>query len=116
MSISRIGGTSRYSDSVVHNGVAYFSGIVPTVNGTLYAQTKEVLSLLDTQLASVGSSKNDILSMTIYLIDAGQYDSMNRAYDEWIGSVAPARATIGVFTLPNPMWKIELVVVAKVMV
>lgn len=116
MSISRIGGTPRYSDSVVHNGVAYLSGIVPTVSATLYMQTKEVLSLLDTQLALVGSSKNDILSMTIYLTDASQYNYMNKAYDEWIGPVAPSRATIGISSFPNPMWKIEIVVVAKVMV
>lgn len=113
MSITRTGGTSRYSDIVCYNGVAYLSGIVPSVAASLYVQTKEVLSLLDAQIRLIGSTNNDILSLTIYLTDATMYDEMNRAYDEWIGPVAPARATIGVVGFPNPMWKIEIVATVK---
>jgi len=113
MSIKRLGGTSRYSDIVCYNGVAYLSGIVPTVSASLYAQTKEVLSLLDAQLALIESTSSDILMLTIYLTDATMYDEMNRAYDEWIGPVAPARTTIGIAVFPNPMWKIEIVATAK---
>lgn len=110
--ITRIGGTSRYSDILIHNRIVYLSGIVPSCDGSLYDQTKEVLTLLDAKLKCSGSSKNDILMMTIYLADASSYEEMNVAYDEWVGK-PPARATIGV-GLPNTMWKLEIAVTAAI--
>ena len=110
----RIGGNNRYSDIVINDRIIYLSGIVPSRDGTLYEQTKEVLELLDKSLNCAGSSKNDILTMTIYLTDITRYEEMNLAFDEWIPAKSgPARATVGA-TLPNPMWKIEVVVSAAV--
>ena len=110
--ITRIDGTKRYSDILIHNRIVYLSGIVPSCEGTLYDQTKEVLNLLDSKLKCCGSSKNDILMMTIYLTDITKYDEMNVAYDEWVGK-PPARATIGA-SLPNSMWKLEVAVTAAI--
>ena len=112
----RYGGTSRYSDVVVHNNVAYLSGIVPTdLSNNIIGQTYEVLNTLDRLLDKIGSSKQLILSMTIYLKDALLYDDMNLAFDNWIqGSPPPARATIGIVSFPNPRWLIEIVVTASV--
>jgi enamine deaminase RidA (YjgF/YER057c/UK114 family) len=109
---TRIGGTKRYSDILIHNRIVYLSGIVPTCEGTLYTQTKEVLDILDSKLKCCGSSKNDILMMTIYLTDITNYDEMNVAYDEWVGK-PPARATIGA-SLPNSIWKLEVAVTAAI--
>ena len=116
MIITRYGGTSRYSDAVVHNNVAYLSGIVPTdLSNNIIGQTYEVLTNLDKVLATIGSSKDSILSMTIYLKDASLYNDMNVAFDKWINnSPAPARATIGIVSFPNPRWLIEIVVTAAV--
>ena len=109
--VTHIGGTSRYSDFVIHDNIAYFSGIVPTKDGSVYEQTKEVLELIDMNLKLAGSSKNCILEMTIYLKDETTYEEMNLAFDEWIiNTKGPARATIGNIKLPNPMWKIEIVI------
>jgi enamine deaminase RidA (YjgF/YER057c/UK114 family) len=112
----RYGGTSRYSDAVVHNNVAYLSGIIPIdLSNNIIGQTYEVLAELDTQLEKINSSKELILSMTIYLKDASLYDDMNLAFDHWIkGSPPPARATIGIVSFPNPRWLIEIVVTASV--
>lgn len=110
----RIGGTNRYSDVVTHNGVAYFSGITPTdLSNNIIGQTYDVLDTLDKQLTKIGSSKNLILSMTIYLKDASLYDDMNVVFDHWIkGSPLPAVNTIGIVNFPNPRWLIEIVVTA----
>ena len=114
MDIRRIGGTTRYSDIVIHNHVAYLSGIVPIdLSNNIIGQTQEVLNTLDTLLASIYSSKEHILSMTIYLKDASLYQEMNVAYDRWVTS-PPARATIGIVTFPNPRWLIEIVVTASI--
>ena len=112
--IIRYGGTSRYSDAVVHNNIAYLSGIVPTdLSNNIIGQTYEVLDTLDRLLEKIGSSKQLILSMTIYLKDSSLYDDMNLAFDHWIkGSPPPARATIGIVSFPNPRWLIEIVVTA----
>ena len=115
MSLTRIGGTNRYSDIVLHNRTVYLSGVVPTTDGSVYDQTKEVLETISNHLICVGSSNRDILNMTIYLTDESSYTEMNRAFDEWIPKgCAPARATIGNVRFPNPMWKVEITVIAHV--
>ena len=116
--LSRFGGTHRYSDAVIHvnNNVAYLSGIVATdLSNNIIGQTYEVLHTLDRHLEKIGSSKESILSMMIYLKDASLYDDMNVAFDNWIkGTPPPARATIGIVNFPNPRWLIEVVVTAAV--
>lgn len=115
MSIKRIGGTNRYSDIVIHERIAYLSGVVPSKDASVYEQTKEVLSTISSLLESVSSSNKSIISMTIYLTDETSYEEMNRAFDEWIPiGCAPARATIGSVKFPNPMWKIEVTLSAHI--
>ena len=113
MSIVRIGGTNRYSDVVVFDKRVYLSGVVPNIYAPVYEQTKEVLTRIESILTSAGSSKKNILNMTIYLIDEKSYEDMNRAFDEWIPKdCAPARATIGNVKFPNPLWKVEITLIA----
>ena len=113
MSIVRIGGTNRYSDVVVFDKRVYLSGVVPNIYAPVYEQTKEILTRIDSILTSAGSSKKNILNMTIYLIDEKSYEDMNRAFDEWIPKdCAPARATIGNVKFPNPLWKVEITLIA----
>jgi enamine deaminase RidA (YjgF/YER057c/UK114 family) len=113
MSIIRIGGTNRYSDVVIFDKRVYLSGVVPNIYAPIYEQTKEVLTRIESILTSAGSSKKNILNMTIYLIDEKSYEDMNRAFDEWIPKdCAPARATIGNVKFPNPLWKVEITLIA----
>jgi len=113
--VVRIGGTNRYSDIVIHDNIVYLSGVVPTKDGSVYEQTKEVLTLIDEHLKIAGTSNKLILQMSIYLNDETTYEEMNRAFDEWIpAGSAPARATLGNIKFPNPMWKIEIVLTALV--
>jgi enamine deaminase RidA (YjgF/YER057c/UK114 family) len=111
--ITRVGGTNRYSDYVIHNNIVYLSGVVPSKNDTLLNQTHEVLDTIEKLLLQAGSSKERILQMFIYLNNEADYETMNIAFDKWIpdGS-APARATLRNIRFPNPMWKIEIVVTA----
>jgi enamine deaminase RidA (YjgF/YER057c/UK114 family) len=111
--ITRVGGTNRYSDYVIHNNTVYLSGVVPTKDDTLLNQTVEVLNTIEDILSKAGSSKEKILQMFIYLQDETDYNTMNIAFDAWITSgCAPARASLGNIRFPNTMWKIEIVVVA----
>ena len=53
MTIQRILPSTRLSEVSIHNNLAYFAGQVPelTIEQNAYAQTKEVLGLIDKLLA-----------------------------------------------------------------
>lgn len=69
--------------AVVHNGVATLFAVAPAFVPSMYDQTKAALSLADKTLAEVGSSKDRILTATVFMADMAQKDEMNRAWDEW---------------------------------
>jgi rutC family protein HI_1627 len=116
MSIQRIQPSKRFSEVVIHNNTAYFSGQVPekTVKQNAYEQTNEVLSLIDKLLAEIGSEKSKILATQIFLADMTDYAQLNQAWDEWVDSQnPPSRATVEA-KLADPDWKVEIVIIAAV--
>ena len=66
------------------------------------AQTKQTLDAFTVMLASVGSGLDYIIHINIFLIDINDFDRMNAAYVEKMGSRRPARTTIAVSGLPKP--------------
>jgi enamine deaminase RidA (YjgF/YER057c/UK114 family) len=69
--------------AVVHNGVATLFAIAPVLAPSMYNQTKAALAAADATLAEAGSSKDRILTATVFIADMTQKDEMNRAWDEW---------------------------------
>lgn len=107
--IDRRGTTARYSDAVIHNGVAYIVEVPASTDGGIGQQTSEVLDSLERQLAAVGSDKSRILMATVYLTDLADYDEMNRVWDAWLpAGSAPSRACVRVAGLAQPGWRIEI--------
>ena len=116
MSIRRIRASARFCEVSVHNGIAYFAGQVPetTVEQNAYAQTKEVLELIDNLLAEIGSHKSRILNAQIFLANMQDYAELNQAWDEWVDRAnPPSRATVEA-KLAEPRWKVEIVISAAV--
>ncbi|OOF44731.1 RidA family protein [Rodentibacter trehalosifermentans] len=116
MKIQRIQPSDRFCEVSIHNGVAYFAGQVPetTVEKNAYEQTKEVLSLIDTLLAKIGSHKNKILNAQVFLANMQDYAQFNQAWDEWVDvENPPSRATVEA-ALALPQWKVEIVITAAV--
>jgi len=68
----------------------------------IYAQTGQILDSFSVMLASVGSDLEHIVHINIFLKDMRDFDEMNRAYIEKMGSHWPARTVIGVNELPKP--------------
>jgi enamine deaminase RidA (YjgF/YER057c/UK114 family) len=68
--------------AVIHNGVASFFAVAPNLDPSTYDQTKAALAVVDKTLAEVGSSKDRILTATVFIADMAQKDEMNRAWDE----------------------------------
>ena len=68
----------------------------------VYAQTRQILESFSVMLAAAGSDLNHVLHVNVFLKDVGDFEEMNRAYAEKMGSHRPARTVIGVNDLPKP--------------
>ncbi|WP_395015399.1 RidA family protein [Dongia sp.] len=108
--IERIGKTERLSRVVVHEKVAYFSGLTADDRKQdVVGQTRQILEKADTFLESIGSNRAAVLSATIWLRDIADFDRMNTAWIEWIDrNEPPARATVqAVLGLPDIQVEIQ---------
>ena len=112
MSITRIDQGPRLSEAVIHGETIYLAGQIGAPGESIAAQTRTALAEIDALLAQTGSSKDHLLSATIWLADMADFDEMNAAWDAWIaGHPAPARAT-GEVKLFSPDYKVEIILVA----
>jgi enamine deaminase RidA (YjgF/YER057c/UK114 family) len=113
MTIQRIGKTSRLSRVVVHERVAYFSGLTADDRTQDAAgQTRQILAKADEFLAQIGSTRSLLLSAMIWLRDIADFDVMNGAWMEWIDKdEPPARATVqATMGLPDILVEIQFTV------
>lgn len=116
MTIKRIQVGPRMSQAVVHGNVVYLAGQVCPDAGatTVGAQAKVILGQIDRLLGEAGTSKQNLLSATIWLKDIGTFAEMNEVWDKWVvpGST-PARATVEA-RLAGPPYLIEIAAIAAV--
>ncbi|RAI56045.1 RidA family protein [Roseicella frigidaeris] len=113
MAIRRLAEEERLSGAVVQGGLVWLAGQVaedPSLDAE--GQTADILAQIDALLAAAGSSKRNLLSVTIVLADIADAAAMNRAWDRWLDPAAkPARMTIEA-ALVDPRWKVEITGVA----
>lgn len=110
MDIRRIGKTERLSRVVVHQNVAYFSGLTADDRQQdVIGQTRQILAKADGFLETTGSTRSLLLSATIWLRDIADFDRMNTAWLDWIDKDAPpARATVqAILGLPDILVEIQ---------
>ena len=117
-------GTKRplghYSQAVVHAGLVYVSGQLPTDlesgiirAGTVSEQTERVLGNLARVLEAAGSGLERLVQVTVYLADIAQWPAVNAIYARVMGSHRPARAMVPVTSLHNGV-EIEIQAIATV--
>ena len=113
MSIKRIESGARMSQAVVANGFVFLAGqVAPDPSADVEGQTRQVLGEIDRLLAAAGSSKDHILSATIYLSDIKTFADMNRAWEAWVSANGkPARATVEA-RMVAPEYRVEIQVTA----
>jgi 2-iminobutanoate/2-iminopropanoate deaminase len=68
----------------------------------VYSQTRQILTSFKVMLESVGSNLNHVVHVNVFLKDMTDFEEMNRAYVDVMGSHRPARTAIGVNELPKP--------------
>jgi enamine deaminase RidA (YjgF/YER057c/UK114 family) len=114
MTIERKEVGPRMSQVVVHGDTIYLAGVVAQASkgGTVAAQTKEILAIIDKHLVSAGSDKSKLLAATIYITDMANFAEMNAVWDGWVvPGQTPARATVEA-GLAAPDYKVEIMVTA----
>ena len=75
----------------------YLSGALgntPATQGDVAAQTRETLARLNRALAAAGCSPADVADALVYVTDLKFVPDVDREYDAFFGSHAPARATV----------------------
>ncbi|MXZ36012.1 MAG: RidA family protein [Acidobacteria bacterium] len=71
------------------------------VPGDIEVQTGRVLRNLEGVLRAAGSSLDQVVKTTIYLTDMEEFPRVNKVYGKFFGESLPARATVGVSSLPK---------------
>ena len=112
MTIARHHTTARMSQLVIHGGTAYLAGQVGTGGKSVARQTQDCLDKIDALLAEAGSTRRDLLQVTIWLADMGDFAEMNAVWEAWVPEGhAPARAC-GEARLARPELTVEIIAVA----
>ena len=96
-----------YSQGIVAGGFLFVSGqlpIVPStkqklVNESLADQTKQVLSNIKGVVEAAGGSMNDVVKVTVYLDNMGNWDQVNEVYETFFEHNPPARCVLEVASL-----------------
>lgn len=112
--IERIGLTDRWSDAVVVGNLIFLSGHIAekTRGQSVKVQTEEVLLDMEDTLAKAGVTKDNLVSVNIFLADMSGFNEMNEAWDAWVSiGHAPARATVE-SRLAHPDLAVEMTAVA----
>ena len=66
------------------------------------SQTRQILDSFEVMLSSVGSDLGHVVHVNVFLAQMGDFEAVNAAYAEKMGSHRPARTVIGVSDLPRP--------------
>ena len=97
-----------YSQAVQVGDLVFLSGQIPldpltgaVVAGGIEAQARQVMSNMQAVLTAAGLDFASLVKTTIYLVDLGDFATVNRIYGECFGAVPPARATVQVAALPK---------------
>lgn len=113
MSINHIDSNVRMSQAVVHRGTVYLAGQVANdASVGMREQTQQILDNIDALLERAGSSRDALLSATIWVTDMADFADMNAAWDAWVADRHPPVRACVEAKLAKPEWKVEIMVIA----
>ena len=97
-----------YSVAVKAGGFVFTAGQIaldPATNqlvpGGIEEQTRQALTNLKHVLEAAGTSLENVVKTTVFLMDMGQFPQMNAVYGEFFTNQPPARSTVQVSALPK---------------
>ena len=97
-----------YSQAVKVNKTVYMSGQIPLVpetmdmvEGDIAANIRRVFDNLQAVAEAAGGSLKDVAKLNIFLTDLSHFPTVNEVMAEYFTQPYPARAAIGVASLPK---------------
>jgi reactive intermediate/imine deaminase len=97
-----------YSQAVKSGNTVYCSGQIPLdpvsmnlVEGDMRTQVKRVFDNLQAVAEAAGGSLADVVKLNVFLIDLSHFALVNEIMAEYFRQPYPARAAIGVASLPK---------------
>ncbi|MCX4190669.1 RidA family protein [Methylophaga sp. OBS3] len=97
-----------YSQAIKVGDTVYLSGQIPLVpetmtviEGDFATQTRRVFDNLSAVAKAAGGSLQDVVKLNIYLTDLSYFGTVNEIMAEYFEQPYPARAAIGVASLPK---------------
>jgi len=107
-----------YSQGIVAGDLVFVSGqlgIDPArgqvVEGGIVEQTEQTMKNLAAVLGEAGTSLENAVMVSIFLVDLGDFQAMNEVYARHLTEPYPARATVEIGALPSGA-RVEIAVVA----
>lgn len=97
-----------YSQATATDELLFTAGQIPlTPEGDLLdgadvdVQTEQALENLEAVLEAGGASTEDVLKITVFMTDIGEFEAMDTVYATFFGEDPPARSAVGVAELPK---------------
>jgi len=97
-----------YSQAINTNGLVFLSGQIPldpatmeVVDGDFAARARQVFENLKAVAEAAGGSLDHAVKLTIYLTDLDNFATVNSVMEEFFEQPYPARAAVGVASLPK---------------
>ena len=97
-----------YSQAIDANGLVFLSGQIPldpatmdVVDGDFEARARRVFDNLAAVADAAGGSLDDVVKLTVFLTDLGNFATVNAVMEDYFSEPYPARAALGVASLPK---------------
>ncbi len=97
-----------YSQAIDANGLVFLSGQIPldpatmeVVDGDFEARARRVFDNLAAVAEAAGGSLDDVVKLTVFLTDLGNFATVNAVMEDYFEEPFPARAAVGVASLPK---------------
>ena len=108
------GAIGPYSQAIKAGGLVFCSGQIPInplsgefVSDVVGEQTEQVLCNLREVLKAAGTSLDNVVKTTVFLVDMNDFAEMNEVYGRFFSENKPARATVQAARLPRDA-KVEI--------
>lgn len=97
-----------YSQAIAVGDWVYTAGMLgldpatgELVDGGVREQARRALESMKAVLAAAGCTMQDVVKATIYVVDLGDYKTVNELWAEYFAERPPARSAVQVSALPR---------------
>lgn len=97
-----------YSQATRKGNALYLSGQIGMVPDTgelvspdVKEQTAQALANMRAVLEAAGATPEDVVKVTVFIVDMADFQAVNAVYAETFGNDAPARSCVAVAALPK---------------